>query len=66
MTILRKALESDTVNNTLNNWIDLIFGYKQRGKSAELSLNTFFYMTYEDSVDFEKIKDRGERISVES
>ena len=63
---MRQALESNHVTCNLNFWIDLIFGYKQRGKSAELSLNTFFYMTYEDSVDFEKIKDRGERISVES
>jgi hypothetical protein len=29
---LRKTLEEDYVSKTINNWIDLIFGYKQRGE----------------------------------
>ncbi len=31
--------------------IDLIFGYKQQGKGAKDSLNVFYYLTYEGSVD---------------
>lgn len=43
----RQALESDYVSQRLNNWIDLIFGYKQQGEEALKADNVFFYMTYE-------------------
>ena len=35
----REALECDYVSEHLNYWIDLIFGYKQRGKEAFLADN---------------------------
>ncbi|KAL6004721.1 BEACH domain-containing protein C2 [Asimina triloba] len=53
----RKALESEHVSAHLNEWIDLIFGYKQRGKEAILANNVFFYITYEGTVDIDKISD---------
>lgn len=31
---LKTALESDIVSSNLHNWIDLIFGYKQKGEEA--------------------------------
>ena len=62
--IHRQALESNYVSYFLSDWIDLIFGYKQRGKNAEESLNVFYYLTYEGAIDLEKIQDPIERESV--
>ncbi|CAL5069309.1 unnamed protein product [Urochloa decumbens] len=57
----RKALESEHVSGHLHEWIDLIFGYKQRGKEAVVANNVFFYITYEGTVDIDKITDPAER-----
>lgn len=43
----RRALESNLISQNLGAWIDLIFGYKQNGRRAEQSINTFFPLTYE-------------------
>nr|XP_048321218.1 BEACH domain-containing protein C2 [Ziziphus jujuba var. spinosa] len=53
----RMALESEHVSAHLHEWIDLVFGYKQRGKEAILANNVFFYITYEGTVDIDKISD---------
>ncbi|KAJ3589733.1 hypothetical protein NHX12_010576, partial [Muraenolepis orangiensis] len=45
--INRMALESEFVSCQLHQWIDLIFGYKQRGPEAIRSLNVFNFLSYE-------------------
>ncbi|CAN6548024.1 unnamed protein product [Malus baccata var. baccata] len=51
------ALESEHASTHLHEWIDHIFGYKQRGKEAIMANNFFFYITYEGTVDIDKISD---------
>ena len=59
-----KALESDYVSRNLHQWLDLVFGYKQRGKEAVAALNTFVHVTYEGQVDLDSITDLVERDSI--
>jgi len=58
----RMALESDYVSNNIHQWIDLIFGHKQRGKAAVEAQNVFSHFTYDGAVDISKIEDPMEKL----
>uniref|UniRef100_A0A665U7R1 Neurobeachin-like protein 2 n=1 Tax=Echeneis naucrates TaxID=173247 RepID=A0A665U7R1_ECHNA len=60
-----KALECEHVSSHLHEWIDLIFGYKQRGEEAVNALNVFYYCTYEGAVDLDAIANENERKALE-
>uniref|UniRef100_A0A3Q3M815 Neurobeachin n=1 Tax=Mastacembelus armatus TaxID=205130 RepID=A0A3Q3M815_9TELE len=53
--INRMALESEFVSCQLHQWIDLIFGYKQRGPEAVRALNVFSFLSYEGAVNLDNL-----------
>ncbi|KAK5644035.1 hypothetical protein RI129_007880 [Pyrocoelia pectoralis] len=64
--INRMALESEFVSCQLHQWIDLIFGYKQKGPEAIRATNVFYYLTYEGSVDMDSIHDGVMKEAIEN
>ncbi|GAV48218.1 hypothetical protein ZYGR_0I05150 [Zygosaccharomyces rouxii] len=60
----REALESPYVSEHLHEWIDLIFGFKQRGENAISSVNVFNNLSYPGAVNLDSINDEMERRAV--
>ena len=52
--IMRNVLENDEVSNKINDWIDIIFGYKSKGKNAENANNLFTASSYQEDIDLKK------------
>uniref|UniRef100_H3CX27 Neurobeachin n=1 Tax=Tetraodon nigroviridis TaxID=99883 RepID=H3CX27_TETNG len=63
--INRMALESEFVSCQLHQWIDLIFGYKQRGPEAVRALNVFNFLSYEGAVNLDTV-DAAQRELIET
>ena len=59
----REALESEHVSKHLHQWIDLIFGHKQRGEAALEATNVFHHLSYHGAKDLETIDDPVERLA---
>ena len=62
---MREGLETPSVNDSLHFWIDLTFGFGQRGKSAELCDNIFHPLTMADVDDLSDVQDPVRRLAME-
>ena len=58
ISIMRNILENEHISYTINNWIDLIFGYKAKGKEAENAKNLYTEQSYQEDININEIKDK--------
>ena len=58
ISVMRIALESENVSYNINNWIDLIFGYKARGEEADIAKNVFTEQSYQEEINLYEVEDK--------
>ena len=58
----KEMLESPEVSEKINDWINIIFGYKQKGKEAKKINNLFMQESYEDYEEEYKKADEERKI----
>ncbi|XP_059533375.1 lysosomal-trafficking regulator isoform X5 [Myotis daubentonii] len=63
--IHRQALESDHVSQNICQWVDLVFGYKQKGKASVQAINVFHPATY-FGMDVSAVEDPVQRRALET
>ena len=59
---MRSCLESNKISCDIQNWIDLIFGYKSRGQEAEKAKNLFKESSYQETIDINNIENKEAKL----
>ena len=59
---MRSCLENDKLSYKIQEWIDLIFGYKSRGKEAERVKNIYKEASYQETIDINKIENKESKL----
>ena len=62
ISTMKNILENENISYNINNWIDLIFGYKAKGKEAENAKNIFTEQSYQEDININDIKDKDNYI----
>ena len=57
--IMKRIFENEKISSNLNNWVDIIFGYKAKGKDAENAKNLYTEASYQESVNLDKIEEKS-------
>ena len=57
--LMNRIINGDKMSKMINDWVDLIFGYKARGKDAEAAKNIFAEKSYQESINLDKIEDKN-------
>ena len=55
---MKSVLENEHISSTIQNWFDLIFGYKSKGKEAALANNLFTEASYQEDININNIEDK--------
>ena len=55
---MRSVLEGNKLSYSLQNWVDLVFGFKSRGKEAENAFNIYTEASYQEQIDITKVENK--------
>ena len=58
VTLMRNIIENDNISSNINKWLDLIFGFKNKGEDAEKYFNLYTESSYQEDIDIRKVVDK--------
>ena len=56
--VMKSVLENEHTSYNINNWIDLLFGYKVKGKEAENAKNIYQDYSYQEDINLNDLSDK--------